>query len=98
MDLYVGNMFSAAGNRIAYQRSFKEGTEASTRNIMQRHARGNSLFANAGDGSFRDVSLSARVTMGRWAWGSLFVDVNNDGKQDIFVANGLVTQEDTADL
>ena len=40
----------------------------------------------------------ADVTMGRWAWGSLFLDLNNDSNLDIVVVNGLVTNEDTDDL
>lgn len=98
MDLYVGNMFSAAGNRITYQDAFKQDVDTSTRDLMRRHARGNSLFQNRGDGQFEDVSLSTGVTMGRWAWSSIFFDINNDTRQDIFVANGLATQEDTSDL
>jgi hypothetical protein len=98
LDLYVSNMFSSAGNRIAYQRQFKPGVDESIRTQFQRHARGNSLFENRGDGTFRDVSMEAHVTMGRWAWGSNFLDINNDGRDDLFVANGYVTQEDTGDL
>ena len=96
--LYVSNMFSSAGNRIAYQRQFQENADTETRAAFQRHARGNSLFLNSGDGSFRDVSVSAGVTMGRWAWGSRFVDINNDGWEDLFVANGFITQTDPGDL
>ena len=33
--------------------------------------------------------------MGRWAWGSVFADFNNDGWEDIYVANGFITTEDT---
>lgn len=98
MDLYVGNMFSSAGNRITYQRQFKTDVDPNTRAQFQRHARGNSLLENAGNGTFRDVSVNAGVTMGRWAWSSNFVDFNNDGLEDIFVANGLMTNEDTKDL
>jgi hypothetical protein len=98
MDLYVSNMFSSAGNRIAYERRFHAGAKQSTRAEYQRHARGNSLFENRGDGTFRDVSEAARVTMGRWAWGSKFCDINNDGLEDLIVANGFITQEDTGDL
>ena len=38
------------------------------------------------------------VLLGRWAWGSNFIDINNDGLEDLFVANGFVTNEDTKDL
>ena len=98
-DLYVSNMFSSAGNRIAYQRKFKTGEDEATRALYQRHARGNSLFENMGDGTFRDVSEAAMVTEGRWAWGSNFADLNNDGWEDLVVANGMVTGTDsTGDL
>ena len=98
LDLYVSNMFSAAGNRVTYQRRFRPDELPGVRSQFQRHARGNSLFENRGDGTFRDVSVEAGVTMGRWAWGSNFVDLNNDGREDLFIANGYVTQEDTDDL
>ena len=29
--------------------------------------------------------------MGRWAWGTNFVDINNDGWEDLIVANGNIT-------
>jgi hypothetical protein len=72
--------------------------DASTRAVFQRHARGNSLFRNAGDGTFADVSETARVMLGRWAWGSRFTDFNNDGAPDLYVANGFITQENPDDL
>lgn len=98
MDLYVSNMFSAAGNRITYQRQFKDDLNEQTRGIFQRHARGNSLFQNDTKGGFNDVSVDAGVTMGRWAWASRFVDFNNDGWDDIIIANGFISTGDTGDL
>ena len=98
MDLYVSNMFSSAGNRVAYQRNFLSNASPQVRSQFQRHARGNTLFLNTGDGSFRDTSLQTAVTMGRWAWASAFCDLNNDGWQDILVTNGFVTNESTTDL
>jgi hypothetical protein len=98
MDLYVGNMFSSAGNRIAFQSGFNPTADDATRGQLQRHARGNSLFRNLGDGRFADVSVAAGVTMGRWAWGSLFTDINNDGWEDLHVVNGFFTNEDPGDL
>jgi hypothetical protein len=98
MDLYISNMFSSAGNRITYQRQFLAGSTAEVRAQFQRMARGNTLFQADGKGGFKDVSVEAGVTMGRWAWGSGFVDLNNDGWEDILVANGFITTEDTGDL
>lgn len=98
MDLYVANMFSSAGSRITTQSQFKSADDETTRQSMQRHARGNSLFLNQQDGTFSDVSVNAGVTLGRWAWSSLFTDINNDGWEDIYVTNGFSTTPDTGDL
>ncbi|MCC7293143.1 MAG: VCBS repeat-containing protein [Phycisphaerales bacterium] len=98
MDLCVSNMFSSAGSRVAHQRQFKTDLNPETKEQFQRHAKGNSLFENAGDGTFRDVSETAAVTMGRWAWGACFTDLNNDGLDDLVVPNGFISSEDTKDL
>ncbi|MDG2122443.1 MAG: VCBS repeat-containing protein [Verrucomicrobiales bacterium] len=99
MDLYVSNMWSSAGNRIAFQDQFKPAGDSQTLPLFQRHARGNSLFKNIGQGTpFEDVSVTADVTMGRWAWGSLFADLNNDGWEDLYVTNGFMTAAQSGDL
>ena len=92
-DLYVSNMFSSAGSRITRQKQFQSGLDSESLASFQRHARGNSLFINQGDGTFIDVAESSGAVMGRWAWGSLFVDLNNDGWKDLYVTNGFVTAE-----
>lgn len=97
-DLYVSNMFSAAGQRIAYQPKFQPNAAATVRTEMQRYALGNSLFANRGDGTFEDISVSAGVRMGRWSWGAKFVDLDNDGFDDLVVPNGFVTNTQADDL
>jgi len=98
MDLYVSNMFSAAGNRVTYQRQFKQGASDDAKRQLQYLARGNSLFENTGDGTFRDVSRDAGVMMGRWSWGSLFADLNRDGWEDLLVTNGYLTRQNSGDL
>lgn len=98
MDLYVSNMFSAAGNRVTFQRQYTDARAGATAIGVQRMARGNTLFANGGDGIFRDESEAAGVLIGRWAWSSNFADLNNDGWQDLVVANGYITNEDSGDL
>ena len=98
MDLYVSNMFSAAGRRVTSQQLFKPGAPALVRKRLQRFARGNTLLRGKKDGAFSDESLKANVNMGRWAWASSFVDLNADGWDDLVVANGYITTEDTGDL
>lgn len=98
MDLYVGNMFSAAGGRITSDPRFKADASDEIRTRLRRFARGSSLFKRLSDGSFQDVSIAAGVNVGRWAWSSSFLDINNDGWEDILVANGYITTDDTSDL
>jgi hypothetical protein len=98
MDVYISNMFSSAGGRVTYQRQFKPAASGQTKERLQRLARGNTLFENHGNGRFRDVTLTAAVDMGRWAWSSNFLDINNDGWEDLYVANGNYTGDDTGDL
>jgi hypothetical protein len=99
-DLYVSNMYSSAGNRIAFQRRFQADASADVRAHYRRHAHGNTLFRNRGDGTFDDVSGASPlgVSMGRWAWGALFADLDNDGWQDLLSPNGFFTGEKPDDL
>ena len=98
MDVYTSNMYSSAGNRITYQRQFKKGVPEEIRRQFQHIAIGNSLFEGVADKPFNDVGLQAGVNMGRWAWCSKFVDFNNDGWDDLLVANGFISSDDTGDL
>ena len=98
MDVYTSNMYSSAGNRITYQRQFKKDVPEDIRRQFQHIAIGNSLFEGVADKPFNDVGLQAGVNMGRWAWCSKFVDFNNDGWDDLLVANGFISSDDTGDL
>ena len=97
-DLYVSNMFSSAGRRIAYQSKFQSGATAADLAGYRRHARGNSLFRNKGDGTFSDIAEPSGTFMGRWAWASLYADINNDSWEDLYVCNGFYTRPDPGDL
>jgi FG-GAP-like repeat len=98
MDLYVANMFSSAGRRVASQPQFQAGETAENRSGFLRQARGNSLFHNRGDGTFTDEGDSSGTELGRWAWASLWTDFNNDAWPDLYVANGFFTRPDPGDL
>ncbi|MBL8215584.1 MAG: VCBS repeat-containing protein [Bryobacterales bacterium] len=99
LDLYVSNMWSSAGQRLTFNPAFESvAGDADTRAAFQRQARGNSLYRNNHDGTFTDVTLTAGVEFGRWAWASSLFDYDNDGRLDIFVTNGYITGPDTHDL
>lgn len=97
VDFYKANMFSSAGNRITTQQHFMENLPESHRSRMFHLARGNTLFRNI-NGRFEDVSVHSGTKMGRWSWGSLFTDIDNDGWEDLFVGNGFITGEQLDDL
>ncbi|MBI4600858.1 MAG: VCBS repeat-containing protein [Planctomycetes bacterium] len=97
MDLYVGNMWSSAGSRIAGQPGFGR-TGDDLRTVYRRMARGNSLFRNLGGGRFEDVSIASGAYFGRWAWSCQFIDHDSDGREDLYVSNGFVTNEQPDDL
>jgi hypothetical protein len=98
VDFYKANMFSSAGNRVTHQERFMPDATEAYKDRHRHLARGNTLFENRGGQEFRDVSTQAGVTMGRWSWGSLFLDYNNDGWEDLFVANGFMTGLQLDDL
>jgi enediyne biosynthesis protein E4 len=53
----------------------------------------NTLFKNDGEGNFTDISFQAGVaepTIPFLGWGTGFLDYDNDGWKDLFVANGHV--------
>jgi hypothetical protein len=53
----------------------------------------NVLYHNDGDGNFTDVTFQAglgEVTLPFLGWGTSFIDFDNDGWLDLFVANGHV--------
>ncbi len=97
-DLYIANMYSAAGMRVTAQAEFRPSESPGLRERHRKLASGNTLLLNDGKGAFEDRSLAAGVTMGRWAWSSNFVDLNNDSWDDILVANGYYSGSKKDDL
>ncbi len=88
-DLYVSNMWSAAGQRIVRDPAFRP----SKANLEEykRHAKGNSLYRNKGDGTFEETGAVQNVEMGRWAWSSGGFDFDLDGVPEIFITGGMTS-------
>jgi len=49
----------------------------------------NNLQWNRRNGKFSEVGMYAGVFATDWSWSTLFMDFDNDGYKDIFVANGI---------
>lgn len=97
MDLYVSNMSCPAGARIMCQDTFRPKSDDAERALFAHHARGNSLFSGMG-GAFEYHTQQSRVPYCGWSWGGMFMDLNNDGLEDLVVPNGNLTGRDPADL
>ncbi len=110
-DLYVADMWTAAGERISEQEIFKRDSPREIRALYQKHAMGNSLLRNSrfrnsefrnrlpGDiGIFQDKTTSAGVGMGRWSWSSDAFDFDHDGFPDLYIANGMISGAARQDL
>jgi tetratricopeptide (TPR) repeat protein len=97
-DVYVPSMWEAAGQRISQQQQFHKNAPEHIRELYQRHARGNALYRNLGDGTFENAGHTAGAEMGRWSWCSDFWDFDHDGYSDLYVANGYLSGPQTNDL
>jgi peroxiredoxin len=109
-DLYVADMWTAAGERVSTQPVFKQDCSAEVRGLYRKHAMGNSLLRNARGGvgkveegkveggKFEDATKRAGVGMGRWSWSSDAFDFDHDGYSDLYITNGMVSGVSRQDL
>lgn len=76
-----------------FSRNINMGTPPRYEGIPQK-TDSNVLLVNNGDGQFADVTQKMGVGSSFWAWNARFADVDNDGWQDIYVANGANIMKD----
>jgi hypothetical protein len=89
-SVYVSNMYSHAGNRVV---RLADSVSEKTRALLKTAAQGNQLFTMK-SGTWREEGVSLGVNEAGWAWGSSFIDVDNDGDKEIFVTNGNTSHRD----
>jgi hypothetical protein len=60
----------------------------------------NMLWRNNGNFTFSDVALATNTCDTDWGWGAKFIDYDNDGKLDLYVATGFISggQQDYIDI
>jgi Flp pilus assembly protein TadD/peroxiredoxin len=97
-DIYVANMWSAAGIRVSEQKQFQENAPEDIRALYRQHARGNALYRNQGNGKFENVAAKSGVELGRWAWCSDSWDFDHDGYSDLYIANGYISGPEHRDV
>jgi Flp pilus assembly protein TadD len=98
-DLYAVNMWEAAGNRVTTQKEFMPGIPDEIRRAYIRDAAGNSLLHHdKATGTFEDVNDKSSTRVGGWNWSSGAWDLDNDGYQELYVANGFISGAGNLDL
>jgi tetratricopeptide (TPR) repeat protein len=95
-NLYVADMWTAAGVRVSEQAAFQKDANPETRAFYRKHAMGNSLFRNRDGKGFEDLTAKSGTGMGRWAWCSDSWDFDHDGHSDLYIANGMITGPSSA--
>ena len=89
LDLYVSNMSSTAGNRILDR--LEDSIDPEILQVLRKLAAGNSIFFQQADGTLKRSPKKAGGVGANWAWSASLVDLNLDGRLDVFCTNGFVT-------
>ncbi len=98
-DIYVTDMFPEEDARVKTKTTFEnwDKYQATVSNGYYKQFVRNVLQINTGPVSdkademhFNEIGRQANVSATDWSWGALIGDFNNDGRKDIFVANGIL--------
>ena len=57
----------------------------------------NTLQLNRGGGKFSEIGYLAGVSATDWSWAPLFADLDNDGRKDLFITNGIYRRPNDLD-
>jgi hypothetical protein len=58
----------------------------------------NALYVNTGTGRFQEAAHLANLASTDWTWAVLFADLDEDGRLDCFVSNGIPVFTDNPDI
>ncbi|MEO7962517.1 MAG: VCBS repeat-containing protein, partial [Gemmatimonadaceae bacterium] len=57
----------------------------------------NTLQLNRGEGKFSEIGWFSGVAATDWSWSALFADLDNDGRKDLFITNGIYRRPNDLD-
>jgi hypothetical protein len=87
IDFLVADMAATSHVRDQHLLADARGrTEEDSAAVPKYHR--NALLLNTGTGSFREASFLAGVAATDWTWSVRLEDLDNDGREDLFVTNG----------
>jgi len=82
-DFMVTEMLSTKhSDRIRQYSEILEAFEGSQQNNR------NSVYLNRGDNTYAQIAQYSHLEASGWSWGTHFLDVDLDGYEDLFIANG----------
>jgi hypothetical protein len=91
IDLYAGNMYSKAGNRVTgnlWPGTYPEPTLAKLRSLTVS----SQMHRNLGGLKFERLGQELQIADVGWSYGPAMVDLNNDGWLDIHATCGYMSQ------
>ena len=90
-DIVVTEMLPQSDERLKTITSFEnwDRYQYDIRNDYYHQFTRNMLHLNNEDGTFSEIGRLAGVYASDWSWGALILDLDNNGRKDIFVANGI---------
>ncbi|MEM7164786.1 MAG: VCBS repeat-containing protein [Planctomycetota bacterium] len=95
LDLYVSNMSSSAGKRILSRMAQANGSDVER--TLYKLAAGNTIFRQTADHRFERLPADHGGIGASWAWSASILDIDLDGTQDIYVANGFISGDSLKD-
>ena len=77
--------YKASGTDYSYQIYYNYLNKGYANQYMQ-----NALQLNQGNANFSEIAHISGIAATEWSWAPLFADLDNDGKKDLFVSNGIL--------
>jgi len=90
-EIFVTEMLPEPEYRLKTKTTFEDWNkyQYNLKNGYYHQFTRNMLHLNNANGTFSEIGRLAKVEATDWSWGALIADLNNDGNQDIFIANGI---------
>jgi len=98
VDLFVADMAVTSHEKdMRTMANERERTTTDSDGVAQQ-SQWNALFLNTNTGVVQEAAALGGIAATDWTWAPRFEDLDNDGRLDLYVTNGMVREETNADL